>query len=124
MRHEFNDDAFCYIKMVTVTPAVYPRLLTLTSRALSRNHIASTPFETIAMLCFKYTFGFHVAAPVLNWLFTAQGPTSEPIVFQKLRINVADVPHLLCPMGQRLPALESDAVMGTSKGREYTFPVV
>ena len=63
------DEAFGYLKRVIVTLAVYPRLFefhhfdiqstgqkshcfTLTFRALSRNHIASTPFEAIAMLCF------------------------------------------------------------------------
>ena len=47
------DEAFGYLKRVIVTPAVYPRFITLTFRALGRNHIASTSSPTIAMLCFN-----------------------------------------------------------------------
>ena len=40
---------------------------------------ALTPSEAIAMLCFNYTVGFPLSAPVLSWLFTAQGkPESVP----------------------------------------------
>jgi len=44
-------------------------VVTLTFRALGRNHIASTSFQTIAMLCFNQTVGFPLSAPVLSWLF-------------------------------------------------------
>ena len=46
--------------------------ITMASRAPGRNHIAPTPSEAIAMLCFNSTVGFPLSAPVLRWSFAAQ----------------------------------------------------
>ena len=62
--------------------------ITLTFKALGRNHIVSTIFEAIAMLCFRETVGVHVSAPVLSWLFIAQGMLREAFPVHQLSPNV------------------------------------
>ena len=40
------------------------------------------------MLCVRYTVGFPLSAPVLSWLFTAQGKLREAFPVHQLSPNV------------------------------------
>ena len=60
------------------------KFITLTCRALSRNHIASPLVHAITMLCFNQTVEFPLPAPVLTWLFLAQGKYIEHSLFTNL----------------------------------------